>query len=185
MSRIAVLITDMFQDVEYAKPAEAFRKAGHELLPVGLHAGSTVRGEHGLMVAIERAVRDVRSRDFDALFIPGSYSPDKLRTDPDAVEFVRDFMQEEKPVPAICHAPRILITAKVLAGRRVAGWKSIAQDIRNAGAEYVDGKVVVDRNLVSSRKPEDIPAFVRASLQLLGPGAESGNKTPATRAAAG
>ncbi|HUH78839.1 MAG TPA: type 1 glutamine amidotransferase domain-containing protein [Methanoregula sp.] len=167
MPTIAVLITDMFQDIEYQKPADAFRKAGHELTHVGLRAGVQVRGEHGFPLRIDRAVKDVSADDFDALFIPGGYSPDKLRVDDDAIRFVKEFFEAGKPVFAICHAPQILITAQLLKGRWVTGWKSIVQDIKNAGAEYVDKDVVVDRNLVSSRMPADIPAFIRESLALL------------------
>jgi len=167
MSRIAVLMTDMFQDVEYEKPADAFRKAGHEITHVGLKAGAVVHGEHGMTVRIERAVHDVHASDFDALFIPGGYSPDKLRVDDDAVRFANEFFGSGKPVFGICHAAQLLITARVLKGRRVTGWKSIIQDIKNAGAEYVDAEVVVDGNLVTSRKPEDIPAFSKAALEML------------------
>jgi protease I len=170
MSRIAVMITDMFQDVEYERPAEAFRKAGHEITHVGLRAGAAVKGEHGRTVTIDTAVRDVSPSDFDALFIPGGYSPDKLRVDRDAVRFAKEFMESGKPVFAICHAAQLLITAQVLKGRRITGWMSIIQDIKNAGADYVDAEVVIDGNLVSSRKPDDIPAFVKAALEKLGPG---------------
>ena len=161
------MITDMFQDVEYQKPADAFRNAGHELVHVGLREGVPVKGEHGTIVKTDRAAHDVSASGFDALFIPGGYSPDKLRIDPDAVRFAKEFFTSNKPVFAICHAPQILITAQVLKGRRVTGWKSIEQDIRNAGAEYVDREVVVDKNLVSSRKPDDIPAFIREALAML------------------
>lgn len=167
MSRIAVLLTDMFQDVEYEKPADAFRKAGHELTHVGLKKGALVKGEHGMMVNIDRAVHDVRIDDFDALFIPGGYSPDKLRIDDDAVRFAKEFVESGKPVFGICHAAQLLITAQVLKGRKATGWKSIIQDIKNAGAEYVEAEVVVDRNLVTSRKPDDIPAFSKAALEML------------------
>jgi protease I len=168
MSVIAVLITDMFEDVEYTKPAEAFRNAGHILVHVGLKKGSTVQGKRGkATVLIQRAVRDVSPDEFDALFIPGGYSPDKLRVDEDAVGFTREFLNSGKPIFAICHAPQLLITADVLRGRRVTGWKSIIQDIKNAGAEYVDAEVVEDGNLISSRNPQDIPAFVRAALKKL------------------
>ncbi len=162
-----MIMTDMFQDVEYQQPAEDFQKAGHELVHVGLRAGSKVKGEHGAIVKIDRAVRDVSADDFDALLIPGGYSPDKLRIDPDAVRFTKEFFTKNKPVFGICHAAQLLITAQVLKGRRVTGWMSIVQDIRNAGAEYVDAEVVVDKNLVSSRKPDDIPAFVREALAML------------------
>jgi protease I len=168
MSTIAVIITDMFEDVEYTKPAEAFRNAGHTLVHIGLKKGSTVHGKKDRTpVQIERSVREARPDDFDALFIPGGYSPDKLRVDDDAVRFARDFLNSGKPVFAICHAAQLLITADVLKGRRVTGWKSIIQDIKNAGAEYVDAEVVEDGNLISSRSPPDIPAFVRAALKKL------------------
>ena len=166
MSGIAVLITDMFEDVEYEKPADAFIKAGHTLILVGLKA-APVRGKLGMIVKIDRAVHDVHASDFDALFIPGGYSPDKLRIDDDAVRFAQEFVRSGKPVFGICHAAQLLITAQVLKGRRVTGWKSIIQDIKNAGAEYVDAEVVVDGNLVTSRKPDDIPAFSKAALEML------------------
>jgi protease I len=167
MSRIAVLMTDMFEDVEYEKPAGAFSRAGHTLIRVGLKAGATVLGKRGMIVTIDRAVHDVHPSDFDALFIPGGYSPDKLRIDEDAVRFAQEFVDSGKPVFGICHAAQLLITARVLKGRRVTGWKSIIQDIKNAGAEYVDAEVVVDGNLVTSRKPDDIPAFSKAALEML------------------
>ena len=168
MSKIAVIITDLFEDVEYTKPAEAFKKARHELIHVGLKAGTTVKGKKaGTPVKIDRAVRDVSVADFDALFIPGGYSPDKLRVDADAVKFVKEFVESGKPVFAICHAPQLLITAQVLGGRKITGWKSIIQDIKNAGADYIDQEVVEDGNLISSRDPTDIPAFIKASLKKL------------------
>ena len=168
MSKIAVLITDMFEDIEYTKPAEAFREAGHDLTHVGLSAGETVHGKkEQTPVVIDQAVSDVAVDEFDALFIPGGYSPDKLRAHDAPVEFVREFVESGKPVLLICHAPQLLITAKVLEGRKITGWRSVAQDIRNAGAEYIDREVVVDDNLISSRSPDDIPAFITASLEKL------------------
>ncbi|WML67886.1 MAG: Deglycase [Methanoregula sp. SKADARSKE-2] len=168
LSKIAVLITDRFQDREYEQPGEVFQKAGPQLILVGLRANTRITGEDGATARIDRAVRDVSVSDFDALLTPGGYSPDKLRVDPDAVRFAREFVESRKPVFAICHAAQILITAQVLKGRHLTGWLSLVQDIKNAGAEYVDAEVVVDRNIVSSRKPDDIPAFVRASLEMLG-----------------
>ncbi|KUG21277.1 MAG: type 1 glutamine amidotransferase [Methanomicrobiaceae archaeon] len=168
MTRIAVIITDMFEDVEYTKPAEAFRDAGFELVHVGLEEGKTVRGKTGeAEVRIDRSAKDVSVDEFDALFIPGGYSPDKLRVDEDAVQFAGDFVRSGKPVLAICHAPQLLITARVLEGRKITGYKSVIQDIKNAGAEFVDQPVVEDGNLISSRNPGDIPAFIDASLRKL------------------
>lgn len=168
MSKIAVIITDMFEDSEYEKPAEAFKKAGHELVHVGLKDGETVRGKReGTPVKIDRPVKGVSIDDFDALFIPGGYSPDKLRVDEDAVKFAKKFVESGKPVLAICHAPQLLITAQVLKGRKITGWKSIVQDIKNAGAKFIDQEVVEDRNLISSRSPADLSAFIEASLKKL------------------
>ncbi len=169
MNNIAIIITDDFEDIEYSEPAKAFQKAGYRLVHLGLSRGETVTGKkYGTEVKIDEAVRRARVADFDALLIPGGYSPDRLRTDEDAVVFVRDFVNSGKPVFAICHAPQLLITAQVLRGRKVAGWKSIIQDIRNAGAEFIDREVVEDGNLVSSRGPDDIPAFIEAALRRLG-----------------
>ena len=168
MSKIAVIIAEMFEDSEYSKPAEAYKKAGHGLVHVGLKEGETVKGKkEGTPVKIDRAVKDVSVDDFDALLIPGGYSPDKLRVDGDAVEFVKKFVKSGKPVFAICHAPQLLITAQVLKGRKITGWKSIIQDVKNAGAKFIDQEVVEDRNLISSRSPADLPAFIEASLKKL------------------
>jgi protease I len=168
MGKIAVIIADMFEDSEYGKPAEAFKKAGHELVHVGLKEGATVKGaKEGTPVKIERPVKGLSVDDFDALFIPGGYSPDKLRVDEDAVEFAKKFVKSDKPVLAICHAPQLLITAQVLKGRKITGWKSIIQDIKNAGAEFIDKEVVEDGNLISSRSPADLSAFIEASLKKL------------------
>lgn len=168
MSKIAVIITDMFEDSEYFRPAEAFKKAGYQLVHVGLIKGQTVKGEkEATPVKIEKAAKDVSVDEFDALLIPGGYSPDRLRVDENAVQFVRRFVESGKPVFAICHAPQLLITAQVLKGRKITGWKSIIQDIKNAGAEFVDQEVVQDGNLISSRSPADLTAFIQACLRRL------------------
>ncbi len=169
MSKIAVIITDMFEDQEYVEPAKAFKKAGPELVHVGLKAKATVKGKKkGTPVKIDKAVKEVSVNGFDALFIPGGYSPDKLRVDEDAVRFAGEFVKSGKPVFAICHAAQLLITAQALSGRKVTGWKSIVQDIKNAGAQFFDQEVVEDGNLISSRSPVDLPAFIQACLRKLG-----------------
>ena len=168
MSKIAVIITDFFEDSEYTEPAEAFKKAGHELIHVGLEEGKTVKGKKKeTPVQIDKAVKNVSVEDFDALLIPGGYSPDKIRVDEDAVNFTKEFVRSNKPVFLICHAAQLFITADVLRGRKVTGYTSIVQDIKNAGAEYFDQEVVDDGNLVSSRHPGDLPAFIEASLKKL------------------
>ncbi|MBM4240427.1 MAG: type 1 glutamine amidotransferase [Euryarchaeota archaeon] len=168
MSKIAVLIDDLFEDSEYTKPAQAFKKEGHKLFHVGLKKGKIVRGKkENRPIKIEKSVKEVSVDDFDALLIPGGYSPDRLRADEDTVRFVKEFVESGKPIFAICHAPQLLITAQVLEGRKITGWKSIIQDIKNAGAEFIDKKVVEDGNLISSRHPGDLPAFIGASLKKL------------------
>ncbi|MFW6121230.1 MAG: type 1 glutamine amidotransferase domain-containing protein [Petrotogales bacterium] len=168
MKNIAVIIDDLFEDSEYSEPASAFTTAGHKLTHVGLKEGKKVTGKKdGTMVTIDAALKDVSAADFDALLIPGGYSPDKLRSHDEAVQFVKEFMVSGKPVFSICHGPQLLITADVLKGRMVTGWKSIVQDIKNAGAVFIDAEVVEDDNFVSSRSPRDLPAFIQSSLKKL------------------
>ncbi|EPD49762.1 general stress protein 18 [Paenisporosarcina sp. HGH0030] len=169
MAKIATLITKMFEDIEYMDPAKAFNEAGHEVFTIEKKAGKEVKGKQGeAMVMIDHGIDDVKPEDFDALFIPGGFSPDLLREDERFVVFSKAFMDAKKPVFAICHGPQLLITAKTLEGRDATGYKSIAQDMLYAGAKYVDKEVVVCQNqLVTSRQPDDIPAFNRESLKLL------------------
>jgi protease I len=157
-----------FEDSEFKEPYEAFRKAGHEVVIVGLEAGAQVQGDKGKVTAtVEKSFKDVRPEDFDALFIPGGGSPDKLRAHDEAVAFVKAFMKAGKPVFAICHGPQLLLTADEYKGRRMTAWKTIQGDLKKAGADVVDQEVVVDKNLVTSRQPSDIPAFIRESLKML------------------
>jgi protease I len=168
MATIAALMTDYFEDSEYTRPAEAFIAAGHKVVHVGLKSGATIKGKTDhTPVIIDKSVKEVSAHDFDALFIPGGYSPDQLRVEAKAVQFTRDFVNSGKPVFAICHAPQIMITADVIRGRRITGYQSIIQDIKNAGAEFVDQSVVVDGNLVSSRNPGDLPDFITACQEKL------------------
>lgn len=168
MSKIAIIITDMFEGAEYTEPAKAFKEAGHELIHIGLEKGKIVKGKkEQTQVKIDKAVKDASVNDFDALLIPGGYSPDRLRVNKNAVQFAGEFLKSGKPVFAICHAAQLLITAQVLKGRKITGWKSIIQDIKNAGAEYIDQEVVEDINLISSRGPHDIPKFIEVSLKKL------------------
>jgi len=168
MAKIAVIITDYFEDSEYTEPAAAFKEAGHQVVHVGLEAGVSVKGKKmQTPVKIDLGLAEVAAGDFDALLIPGGFSPDKLRADERAVAFVKEFMDKDKPVFSICHGAQLLITAKAIEGRKITGWKSIVQDIKYAGGDYRDQEVVVDGNLVSSRSPADLPAFIKASLEKL------------------
>ena len=126
MSKIAVIMTDMFEDSEYSEPVNAFKEKGHQVTHVGLEEGQEVKGKQGKTKAkIDRSVSRASVNDFDALLIPGGYSPDKLRTNKDAVAFAKEFVTSGKPVFSICHAPQLLITAEVLKGRKVTGYKSV------------------------------------------------------------
>jgi protease I len=167
MARIGVLIDNLFEDSEYGKPAAAYKKAKHELVHVGVKKGIVKGVKTGMEVKVEKAVSTVSARDFDALFIPGGYSPDQLRSHDEIVTFVKEFAATGKPIFFICHGAQLLITAELLKGRRVTGWKSIIQDIKNAGAEYLDQEVVEDGNFISSRSPADIPAFIKVTLGRL------------------
>lgn len=167
--KIATVITDLFEDSEYTEPAKEFEDAGHEVVTIGAKKGDTVIGKQkNAKVAIEYGIDDTDPNDFDALFIPGGFSPDQLRADDRFVKFTKHFMDEKKPVFAICHGPQLLITAKTLEGRDATGYKSIQVDMEYAGAKVRDEEVVVCQNqLVTSRQPDDIPAFTRESLNVL------------------
>ncbi|UOQ44705.1 type 1 glutamine amidotransferase [Halobacillus salinarum] len=169
MSKIACVLTSMFEDSEYTKPAEAFSKEGHEVTTIEWEAGKQVTGKQGeATVTIDASIDDVKPEDFDALFIPGGFSPDQLRGDEKFVQFAKHFMDQKKPVFAICHGPQLLITAKSLEGRSATGFKSIAVDMEYAGVSFKDEEVVVCQNqLVTSRQPGDIPAFNKEALKLL------------------
>ncbi len=167
--KIACVITDMFEDVEYTDPAKAYEEAGHEVVTIGFEKGQKVEGKQGEeKVEIQKSIDEVNANEFDALFIPGGFSPDILRGDERFVSFAKEFMDAKKPVFAICHGPQLLITAKALEGRDSTGYKSIKVDLENAGATYHDEEVFVcGEQLVTSRQPDDIPAFNRESLALL------------------
>lgn len=168
--RIACVLGPGFEDSEYAVPAERFKAAGHDVIVIGLKNGETLEGKKGEKKAkVERAIGEVTPDDFDALFIPGGHSPDQIRGDDRMVKFAAAFA--DKPIFAICHGPQPLMTAGLVRGRQMTAWKTVQADLKLAGARVVDQQVVVDGNLVTSRKPEDIDAFVRASLALVADGA--------------
>jgi protease I len=166
--KIATVITDLFEDVEYTDPAAAFRKAGHEVITIEQEKGKTIKGKNGEEVTIDVGIDEADPNEYDALFIPGGFSPDQLRADDRFVTFAKHFMEEKKPVFAICHGPQLLITAKKLEGRDATGWRSIQVDMEYAGANVRDEEVVVcQEQLVTSRQPDDIPAFNRESIKVL------------------
>ena len=168
MAKIAVPLANDFEDSEFTVPCERLRAAGQEFVVVGTEAGATVRGKRGKATAtIERSSREIDPREFDALVIPGGYSPDHLRLDRDLVSFVRRFVRSGKLVAAVCHGPQLLIEADVVRGRTMTSWPSVRKDLENAGARWVDRGVVEDGNMITSRKPEDLAAFSDAILRRL------------------
>jgi protease I len=167
---VAILVANGFEQVELVEPRKALDQAGAETRIVSPKDGR-VRGwnftDWGDEVSVDVALNRAQPHDFDALLLPGGVmNPDTLRMQAEAVAFVRAFFDASKPVAVICHGPWTVIEAGAAHGRRIASWPSLKTDLRNAGAEWVDQEVVVDGNLVSSRKPDDIPAFNREMLEL-------------------
>lgn len=166
--KIACVLAKDFEDSEFKEPYDAFKAAGHDVVIVGVKAQEDLEGDKGkVRTRTDKAFAEVRPDEFDALFIPGGYSPDKLRAQEPAVQFVKAFMTAGKPTMAICHGPQLLLTADEHRGHRMTAWKTVQGDLKKAGANVVDQEVVVDRNLVTSRMPQDIPAFIRESLKVL------------------
>jgi protease I len=167
--RVALLVEDDFEDRELTEPLEALRAAGAEVVVIGPAVGQQFRGKRGqAVVSADMAAGAARMKDFDALVIPGGYAPDKMRMRHAMVDLARDAMAAGKPVAAICHGPQLLISANALRGRTLTCWPSIAVDVKNAGGLYVDRPVVEDGNLITSRKPDDLPQFNHAILKALG-----------------
>jgi protease I len=167
--RIACVLGPEFEDSEFAVPYKKFRDAGHEVEIIGLKGGEKLEGhKHKEKATTDIGIDDVSPNEYDALFIPGGHSPDQLRVDPRMVAFVAAF--RDKPIFAICHGPQLLIAANLVKGRKMTAWKTIQLDLKGMGVEVVDREVVVDRNLVTSRQPQDIEAFVRESLAQIGDG---------------
>lgn len=174
--KVAFLVAgEGIEQVELTEPWEALAAAGHEPVLVSLEPGEVQMFNHldkGDTRPVDRTVSEVSVEDFDALVLPGGVAnPDALRMDEGAVALARDFVASGRPVAAICHAAWTLVEADVLAGRRLASWPSLQTDIRNAGGEWVDERVVVDGNLITSRNPDDLPAFCSALVEALEHGA--------------
>jgi protease I len=169
-TRIAILVENGFEQVELTEPRKALEQAGAKTTLVSPVEGK-VKGwkstDWGDDLPVDQPLDASRAEDFDALLLPGGVmNPDKLRVNPRAVGFVKAFVDAKKPIAAICHGPWTLIEAGAVRGRRMTSWPSLATDLRNAGADWVDEEVVTDRDLVTSRKPADIPAFVRETIEV-------------------
>jgi protease I len=184
--RIAAIVDTGFEQVELTKPKDALERAGATVDVISPQS-KRVKGwnhtEWGDEVEVTRRLDDARPEEYDGLLLPGGVmNPDHLRTNPRAVQFVRAFVQSGKPIAAICHGPWTLIEAGGVKGRRMTSWPSLQTDLRNAGASWVDEQVVVDNGLVTSRKPDDIPAFNEKMIEEFAEGVHA--KQPAAGAAA-
>jgi protease I len=167
--RIAILVADGFEQGEMTEPRQALDKAGAKtelISPVKGQVQGWKHHEKGDKFPVDVALDSANASDYDALLLPGGVAnPDQLRTIPKAVQFAKSFFERDKPVAAICHGPWLLVEANVVKGRNVTSWPSLATDLRNAGAKWSDQQVVEDRGLVTSRKPDDIPAFNQKMIQ--------------------
>ena len=176
--RVAILCTEGFEENELIQPRAALRKSGAEtvlLSPQSTSVKSWTGEGFGQAIPVDLPLESANADNFDALLLPGGViNPDRLRTEPAAVDFVRAFFEAGKPVAAICHGPQILIDADVVTGRRLTSCQSIRRDLVNAGATWVDEEVVVDQGLVTSRRPSDIPAFNRKLIEEIAEGVHTG-----------
>lgn len=167
--RIAFLVTDGFEQVEFTQPWDEIKAAGADVELISLKSGEVQGMNHhdkADTFEVDKLVSEVNSADYDGLVLPGGVSnPDALRMDEDAVEFVKEFFEEKKPIAAICHGPWTLVEAGVLKGKTITSWPSLKTDIKNAGGKWVDEEVHVDNGLVTSRKPEDLDAFCAKAIE--------------------
>lgn len=168
MSKVAFLLADQFEDSEMKVPYEAVKEAGHQADIIGLEQGQKLKGKQGKVAyTTDKAIADVNINDYDAVVIPGGSSPENLRLDSNILKFVTEADQGGKPIASICHGPQILASANLLKGRTITSYPPLKDDMVNAGANFKDEEVIVDRNFITSRTPDDEPAFVRELLKVL------------------
>ncbi len=165
--KVAVLVENTYQEMEVWYPLLRLKEAGADVVTVGKEAGKTYTSKLGYPVVADRSFDSVKAAEFDAIVIPGGYAPDVLRRYSDVLKLVRDADAAGKVVAAICHAGWVLCSAGILKGRRATCFFAIKDDVINAGARYEDAEVVVDANLVTSRKPDDLPAFCREIIRVM------------------
>jgi len=165
--RVAVLVEQQYQEMEVWYPVYRLREAGCTVTLVGPEAGATYPSKLGYPAKSDRSARDVSAKDFDVLVIPGGFAPDFLRRDQATLKFVRDMAEQGKILAAICHGPWVLCSTPALKGKRATCFFAIKDDVTNAGGRYEDAEVIRDGNLITSRKPDDLPAFVRTIVQAV------------------
>jgi protease I len=186
--RVAIVATDMVEQVELVEPRKALEDAGAKTDLISIEPGEIQGFNHydkADKFPVDRTIEEVRADEYDALLLPGGVgNPDTLRTDENVVSFVRHFFEQGKPVAAICHGPWTLVEAGVVRGRTLASWPSIQTDIRNAGGNWVDEEVHVDQGLVTSRKPDDIPAFNAKTIEEIAEGKHAAQREKTLQAEA-
>lgn len=165
--KVAILVEDMYEDRELWYPADRLREAGASILFVGPHAGQTYDSKHGYPVQADASADDVSADEFDAVIVPGGYAPDRMRRHAGMVRLVRDAVNSDKVVASICHGGWMLCSADVLHGRRATSFFSIRDDMVHAGCDWEDAEVIRDGNLITSRHPGDLPAFLTATIEAL------------------
>lgn len=166
MKKVAVVVTDLVEDVEFVDPVKAIRDAGHDITVIGFER-TTVTGKHDTAITIDCSIAEVNPEDFDALYIPGGFSPDQLRADNRFVAFTRHFLMTNKLISALCHGPQLMIQTGLVHGRTMTSYLTVQPDLYYAGARVEDQPVVIDGNLITSREPKDIPAFNQALVAAL------------------
>ncbi|HMQ56082.1 MAG TPA: type 1 glutamine amidotransferase domain-containing protein [Anaerolineae bacterium] len=164
--RVAMFVEDMYEDLEFWYPYYRMKEAGAEVTVIGPEK-KDFEGKHGLPAKADKSINEVNTNEFDALIIPGGYSPDRMRRSQAMVDFTRMMAENGKITAAVCHAPWMLASAGVIEGKRVTSFFSLKDDLINAGAEWLDREVVVDGPLITSRNPDDLPAFCRAIIEHL------------------
>jgi protease I len=168
--KLAILVEDDFEDSELMEPLRSMKSAGARVLVVGSGTKGTYQGKRGkAIVRVDADADKVNALDFDAIIVPGGGAPDKMRLHQSMIDLVREAYNSGRLVAAICHGPQLLISAGIVRGHRVTSWPSVAVDLRNAGAEWVDEPVVRDGNIITSRKPADLPRFNKAIIEALHP----------------
>jgi protease I len=172
--KVAIFTEDLYEDVEFWYPYYRLKEAGHRPVVIGSGKKSAFKGKHGIENKADLAIRDARSEDFDAVIVPGGYAPDRMRQEPRFAELVKLLHDEGKLVASICHGPWILASAGILKGKKVTCWPTLKDDLMNAGARYMDQEVMIDGNIITSRCPDDLPAFMTEVLRHLGPNGSEG-----------
>lgn len=165
--KILMISADNFEDTELLVPYYRLKEAGMTVHVAAMKSGR-ITGKHGYEVVVDRHLSEINGEGYDLLVLPGGKAPESVRKESRALDIARSFMEQNRPVAAICHGPQVLVSAGVLKGRRATCYSSVAEELKGAGALYEDSEVVVDRNLVTSREPGDLPAFLREMMKMLG-----------------